>query len=153
MDVIFLHALYQDNLTEIEMKTWVLLTILYVLCVTSLSYCTETTGIVELTTGLGTNHVTRTPAYFYSSSAAYVHGGLTFTYPSGLFTQTPTLLVTLSLLERAYSPSELVVAEVVSTSSFQAEVRVNVGSATGILPTISEANTNDVTIYIRAVGL
>jgi hypothetical protein len=135
------------------MKASCLLAIVSVLCVTSPSYCIETTGVVELTTGLGTNHVTRIPAYFYSSAAAYVHGGLTFTYPSGLFTQTPTLLLTLSLLGRAYSPSELVVAEVVSTTSVQATVRVNVGAATGTFPTISEANTNDVTVYIRAVGL
>src|ERR1700722_17463020 len=110
---------------KVTMRVWFKLIMLYavllVAYIPSLS-AMGVTGSVELLTGIGTNHISRTQAYFFSDVIPYVKGGITFTYPAGLFTQTPTLLVTLSLLGLAYSTSSIVVAEVVSTTSLSATV-------------------------------
>lgn len=131
-----------------KMKLLYMLTILIAYCDLS-GY---TTGTIELQSGIGTFQVSRIQAYVYTDIKTYENGGVTFTYPDNFFTEAPSLLVTIILTGRAYSSSEIVVAEVVAATATYAVVRVNVGSLLHS-PIISEASTGDVQVYIRAVGI
>ena len=104
------------------------------------------TFIVEL--GLDTDHVSRVQARFYSDALSYVNGGITITYPTSFFNNTPSILITIELTGLAYSTEQLVVAEVTANSATSAMVRVNVYD--GLV--ISEAATGDVKVHFRAVG-
>lgn len=85
-------------------------------------------------------------AYWYSDSASYVNGGLTFTFPTGLFVQKPNIHITVAV--NSYSSLNTVSYVVTQVSNTSVTVRVNVGT----LLTIGEAATNQVTVYIWAIG-
>lgn len=106
-------------------------------------------GAIGIETGLGSGHMQNTNQILYANYLSYTSGGVTFTYPSGFFTATPFVRVTVSLLNRSYHSYEVAIPEIVSTSSTQATVRVNIGSGV-TYPPIFEANTNDVTVYLEA---
>jgi hypothetical protein len=130
-----------------NMKKWYLLAML--ISVSSVYANNSTTGAIGVTIGLGTGHLTSTNQIFYSNILSYTPGGVTFTYPSGLFTQKPFIRVTLALTGRPYRTYEIAMHEIVSTSSAQTKVRVNIGSTVGF-PPIFEASSGDVEVYLEA---
>ena len=86
-------------------------------------------------------------AFWYSASASYVNGGLTFTFPTNLFLQTPT--VTVSVLNNGtYSALTTITTQITALSSTSVTVRVN----SGTILSIGEAPTDFCTIQIWAVG-
>lgn len=77
----------------------------------------------------------------------YVDGGLTFTYPVGMFAGPPCILVTAELKDMVYTATEVVVAEITNNTATQTDVRINkVGDI------IEEAATNEVTVHFAASG-
>ncbi|RTL06979.1 hypothetical protein EKK58_02240 [Candidatus Dependentiae bacterium] len=85
-------------------------------------------------------------AYWYSESKSYVNGGVTFTFPTNLFLQTPTVVASISI--GSYSIFTTYSCVITSISSNSVTVRVN----TGTLLTIGEAPTNSCTVNVWAIG-
>lgn len=85
-------------------------------------------------------------AFWYSGSVSYVNGGVTFTFPTDLFTENPTIIVSVS--SETYSSSGTLTALVTALDTTSATVRVNVGTLTAI----GEAETDSVMVHVWAVG-
>lgn len=83
---------------------------------------------------------------FFSASASYENGGLTFTYPSGLFSSTPSVRVSAELTGLSYSTSRTVSTQITANSASSTTVRVNLGT-TGA---VTEAADDDVVIHLFA---
>ena len=115
-------------------------------------YADSVAGFIDVTTGLGTGQLSGTYQQFYANVLSYTSGGVTFTYPAGLFDSAPFLRITVALKNRPYRTYEAITYEVVSTSSAQTKVRVNVGNGV-TFPAIFEASTNDVEVYLEAWAL
>lgn len=81
---------------------------------------------------------------FATDVLPYVSGGLTFTYPTGLFSTAPRVQIT---IERAFSLLSAT-AFITSNSATSTTVRVVLGSLLSIL----EAATGTVTVYLLATG-
>lgn len=86
-------------------------------------------------------------AFWYSASVSYVNGGVTFTFPTGLFLQTPIVQVSV-LLNGAFSALTVVNPVITAVSATSVTVRVN----SGTILSIGEAGTNSVTVFIWAIG-
>lgn len=84
-------------------------------------------------------------AYWYSESKAYVNGGVTFTFPTNLFLQTPTVVVSISTTNYSLSNYNYVVTSLSATS---VTVRVNISTLLNIL----EAGNNSCTVHVWAIG-
>jgi hypothetical protein len=82
-----------------------------------------------------------------SQTLSYTNGGLVFTYPTNLFTDAPTVVVSIELLS-SYDSSTFYVAQVIDNSSTSATVYVS----TGTLSTLEEAATGSVNVHLWAVG-
>lgn len=83
---------------------------------------------------------------FFSASASYENGGLTFTYPSGLFSTTPSVRVSAELSGASYSSSQTVSTQITSNSTTSTTVRVNLGTVLSI----TEAADDDVIVHLFA---
>lgn len=97
----------------------------------------------EITAG----HIQKTILHYAAEEKDYVNGGITFTYPTGLFSQAPTVRITIES-KIGYSASELITPCITANSSTQTTVRVNKGT----LSVFQEAATNDVAVHLFAVG-
>ncbi len=81
--------------------------------------------------------------------ASYVNGGVTFTYPVGLFSTAPTIRVSLEGNTTAYSTSQVFVAEITTNSATSTTIRVNLVTTS----TITEASNNEVTVHIFSIEI
>jgi hypothetical protein len=86
--------------------------------------------------------------HFSSQTLSYVQGGITFVYPAGLFTQAPTVVLTVAPTPfngslSNYSPT------VMSNSASSTEVHVSVTT----LIALTEALTGSVNVHLFAVGI
>jgi len=86
---------------------------------------------------------------YFLDNASYVNGGVTFTYPAGLFSTTPTIRVSLEENATVYSTSQVFVAHITSSSATSVTIRVNLVTTS----TISEASNNEVTVHINAIEI
>ncbi len=77
----------------------------------------------------------------------YTSGGLTFTFPTNLFSSPPIILVT-HKLNGAYSAGTSFAACIESSDATQAVVRIDLITSS----TVAEAATNDVTVSLVAIG-
>lgn len=87
-------------------------------------------------------------AFWATQSLSYAPGGVTFTYPSGLFTNPPTVTIGVqgvSLPTGTTIVSPIVIANAATSTT----VQVFVGD---ILLGILEAASGEVTVHIRATG-
>jgi hypothetical protein len=109
-----------------------------------------TTGVLDWSTNLGTTHVSRAAAFFYEDKISYVNGGITVTYPVGLFTSAPMITLALELTGLTYLVTQLVSAQVTANSATSTTIRVNVFNLTGLLGT--ELATGGVNVHFRAEG-
>ncbi len=82
-------------------------------------------------------------------TASYVNGGTTFNYPSELFSNAPTVRISLEENSTAYSTSQIFVAEITANSSASTTIRVNLVTTS----TITEANNDEVTVHIFAIEI
>lgn len=130
-----------------NMTKWYLFTIL--ISISSVYADNTITGAIGVEQGFDTGHLTNTNQIFYSNVLSYTAGGVTFTYPANFFTQKPFVRVTLALTGRAYHTYEAASCEIVSTSSAQTTVRINIGSGQHN-PPIFEASSGDVDVYLEA---
>jgi hypothetical protein len=109
----------------------------------------DISGIITTSVEVSPGYTQYGNAYWYSASAPYVNGGVTFTFPTNLFLQTPTVVASVSIgSSGSYSASTTVSCIVTSISTTSVTVRVN----TGTLSSIIEAATNDFTVHVWAVG-
>lgn len=92
------------------------------------------------------NEVDRFPAHTVTDLQPYVNGGLVFTYPTGLFTTTPIIIVT--ILAAPHASNITYTAEVCTENSLSAEVMVYQNNS-GV---ITEAATSEVSIQFLAIG-
>jgi len=83
---------------------------------------------------------------FFSASASYENGGLTFTYPSGLFSTTPSVRVSAELSGANYSSTQTVSTQITANSTTSTTVRVNLGTVLSI----TEADDDDVIVHLFA---
>ena len=86
---------------------------------------------------------------YFIDNAAYVNGGVTFTYPTGLFSTTPSIRVSLEENGTAYSSNQVFVPHITSSSATSVTIRVNLVTTT----TITEASNDEVTVHIFAIEL
>lgn len=86
--------------------------------------------------------------YFCVGYADYVAGGVTFSFPPEIsFSTIPVVTISISLKNASYSTNTIYVPVVTSLSTTQLTVRVNKSQTLGV----SEAATNDVTVYVEVV--
>ena len=87
------------------------------------------------------------PRHYYTESKSYVNGGVTFTYPVGLFITTPIVTITIES-GGLFSFARQLAAEITSNSATSTTVRV----VSQTLVDITELLTGDADIHIWAVG-
>ncbi|MGB8367526.1 MAG: hypothetical protein WCD44_04165, partial [Candidatus Babeliales bacterium] len=92
----------------------------------------------------GRNEIVLVP--FFSASASYINGGLTFIYPIGLFSSTPTVRIGIELGGIGYLLSRTISAQITANSASSTTIRVNLGTV-GL---ITEAATGDVIVHLFA---
>ena len=95
--------------------------------------------------------VSNQPYKMLIDSVSYSKGGLVYSFPTGVFSQAPQIIVTPQwnsyVSGIAFSP---VVTAITSTSC---TIRVNKSGLLGLLfVTVVEADNNDVTLTIQAIG-
>lgn len=83
---------------------------------------------------------------YVSDAKSYVNGGVTFTYPKDMFKTSPTIIVSVELINIEYAAEEIVMAIIVSNDAYETIVRVN------RLPLGIEACTDDVIVHLHAIG-
>ena len=86
--------------------------------------------------------------YYATGAIDYSTGGVTFTYPAGLFTQAPQVLISVQLKNLSFSTTQTITPIITSNSASETVVRV----LSGTLITLGEASTNDVTVNLLAIG-
>lgn len=86
--------------------------------------------------------------YYATGTIDYSSGGITFSYPAGLFTQAPHVIVTVQLKNLDFSTTKAITPIVTSNSAAQTVVRV----LSETLTTFDEASTNDVSVNLLAIG-
>ncbi len=97
---------------------------------------------------MSASHTRLEPLWFDFDSVNYVNGGITFTYPAGVFSATPRVQITIQLQNAVYNSAESYVPEITANSTLSTTVRVNrvtVGA-------ITEAATNDVSVHVYAIS-
>jgi hypothetical protein len=106
----------------------------------------DLSGIITTSTQISPGYTQLGNAYWFAASAPYVNGGVTFTFPTDLFIQNPTVLVSLSTDN--YSSTDDYSAFVTVIDPAFITVRVN----TNTLISIAEAATDSVTLHVWAIG-
>ena len=86
---------------------------------------------------------------YFIDNASYVNGGVTFTYPVGLFSITPTIRVSLEENTTAYSTSQVFVPHITTSSATSVTIRVNLVTTA----TITEASNDEVIVHIFAIEI
>lgn len=87
-----------------------------------------------------------------SQKVSYTAGGLTFTYPVGLFTMVPMIRLAVQA-NAAHADTITYTAEISANSTTSATVMVYKFTTTLGLVSIAEAASGDVTIHFVAAGL
>ncbi len=77
----------------------------------------------------------------------YTNGGVSCSYPAGLFTNVPYVAITLELKNASYATTEQFAAVITSNSATQTTVRVNKIDA----DSVQEASDDDVIVHIFAL--
>lgn len=85
-------------------------------------------------------------AFWCSESISYTEGGVTFTFPSGLFTAIPTVVVSVS--SSTYNSSGLLGNVITDLTTDGCKVYVTVGT----MSAVGEALTDSVKVHIWVVG-
>lgn len=106
----------------------------------------EISGVITTVEQIYPGYTQNGTAYWYSGSVSYVNGGVTFTFPTDLFLQNPTVVVSLS--SDTYSSSGTLTALITELDTEHVTVRVNVGT----MSSIGEALTNSVQVHVWAIG-
>ena len=91
--------------------------------------------------------ITRKRLRFAVDEMDYVAGGITFNYPAGLFSASPTVRITIET-KLGYSSSELITPCITSNDATQSTIRVNKGTVSSF----EEAPTGYVCVHLFAVG-
>ncbi len=107
------------------------------------------TGNIERFESISDGVIQNSEMLYFLDSASYVNGGVTFTYPLGLFSITPTIRVSLEENMTAYSTSQVFVPHITSSSATSVTVRVNLVTTA----TIAEAASDEITVHIFAIEL
>jgi len=84
-----------------------------------------------------------------ADSASYINGGITFNYPAGLFSSTPSVRVSLQENGTVYSTNQVFVAEITTNSSTLTTIRVNLITTS----TVTEAGNDEVIVHIFAIEI
>lgn len=82
---------------------------------------------------------------FYASSASYVNGGLTFTYPTNFFNEAPNVCIS---IQSSSFVNSVLSARISSNSATSTTVVVNAGT----LLSLGEILTGTATVHIWATG-
>lgn len=99
------------------------------------------------------NNITQNvQGYIASQKLSYTAGGLTFTYPTGLFTMIPMIRLAVQA-NAAHADNITYTAEISANSSTSATVMVYKFTTTLGLVSIAEAASGDVTIHFVAAGM
>lgn len=85
---------------------------------------------------------------YYSNKLSYTTGGITFTYPEGVFSSAPLVIISTTLQNLEYSTNQIVNPQVTTNNDTSTIIRVNVSNG----GTIQEAADNDVTVNLLAIG-
>lgn len=105
-------------------------------------------GCIMMEVAMSATHTRLEPLWFDFDSLDYVNGGITFNYPVGVFTTIPKVQITIVLKNAVYSASETYTPEITAHSTVSTTVRVNKTT----VGAITEALTDDVTVYLYALG-
>jgi hypothetical protein len=119
--------------------------VMLAMCASYIKVVAELSGPIT-TQIVGPGSIEYYTAFWYSESASYVNGGVTFTFPTNLFLQAPKVVV--SVFDGTYSALSTVSPIITAISATSVTVRVN----TGTLLNIGEAATDAFTVHIWAVG-
>lgn len=112
-------------------------------------YGAMTIGFITRMTITG-NRMEQDILHYAIEGQSYVNGGLTFTYPIGLFPQAP--IVTVSLQPNIVIPMDTTyVAEITTNSATSTMITVKKAVTTLGVVSLAEAPTNDVTVYLQAL--
>jgi hypothetical protein len=111
-------------------------------------YGAMTIGFITRMTIVG-NRMEQDLLHYAIEGQLYTNGGLTFNYPVGLFPQPP--IVTVSLQPIGVVPMDTTfVAEITTNSATSTMITVKKGVTTLGVVSLSQAATNDVTVYLQA---
>ncbi len=105
------------------------------------------TGPMVQETEIRPGHIKREILHYAAEEKDYVNGGITFSYPSGLFSQAPTVRITIET-KLGYSSLELITPCITANSATQTTIRVNKGTVS----LFEEAPTGFVIVHLFAVG-
>src|ERR1700738_3854825 len=75
------------------------------------------TGLTQQTIIISPTQTSMSMVPFASDTQSYVNGGITFTYPAGLFTQAPYVVIAVQLTGLPYSTSQQVTTVITSHSA------------------------------------
>lgn len=106
----------------------------------------DISGVITTVEQIYPGYTQNGTAFWYSGSVAYVNGGVTFTFPTDLFLQNPTVIVSVS--SDTYSSSGTLTALISELDTAHVTVRVNVGT----MSSIGEALTDSVQVHVWAIG-
>jgi len=123
------------------------LIILFVLVSNLVCLAEMITGPMIQETEIRPGNTERNVVHYATEGKDYVNGGITFSYPSGLFSQVPTVRITIET-KMGYSSSELITPCITANSATQTTIRVNKGTVSSF----EEAPTGYVRVHLFAVG-
>lgn len=92
--------------------------------------------------------LSRTKMYLVLDQQLYTTGGVTFTYPSGMFTNPPTVQV--SIEPNPLNPNSNFLVEVISNTTQETVVMVYVAQYTGESIVVTEAPAGSALVYLNA---
>ncbi len=92
-------------------------------------------------------HISRSPLHFAEDKMDYVDGGITFTYPTDHFSEAPMVTISLETKDMAFTSSIACASLITTNSSTETSVQVH-----RISDVVEEAATDEVTVYLSAVG-
>ncbi len=110
-------------------------------------FATMITGPMVQETEIRPGHIERSVVHYAAEEKDYVNGGITFSYPSGLFSQAPTVRITIET-KMGYYSSELITPCITANSATQTTIRVNKGT----IASFEEVSTGDVSVHLFAMG-
>ncbi len=103
-------------------------------------------GFISKETTVGTSTIETSRMNFCQEIQDYVAGGVTFNYPAGMFSSAPNVRLAIELKNLTYSTGQIISPIITANTTTSTTVRVNVGTTASM----SEALTDDITIYIFA---
>lgn len=95
--------------------------------------------------------IERTAVYYVSDNQTYMSGGITFTYPSGIFTTPPNVQISIEQLT-PHPDDTTYTAEISANSATQTTITVYELDTLLAVVSINEAPDNVVAVHILAMG-